>query len=163
RRARGAGPARPTGSRGARAPLVAGLLLRRQRGDDRVVAGDHADLGGTAGRADTGLGEELDVGGVVVAPLLGQIVFVGDRLDGADRLAGTAVDALVGVDVQHAVALVDAVDGALVDAGAVFQIDAGKGDDVGHSPILERGSTGSGRRRRRGQRMIAARISDGAM
>src|SRR5690606_11322891 len=46
--------------------------------------------------------------------------------------ARTAVDALVGMDVQHPIALVDAVDGALVDACAIFQIDAGLCDDVGH-------------------------------
>src|SRR5690606_13007838 len=104
--------------------------LGRERGHDRVVPRDDADLRGAAGGSD--LFEELDVGLVVVGPLLGQVIFVVDRLNGADRLAGTAVDALVGLDVEHAVALVDAVDGALVDAGAVLEVDAGLGDDVGH-------------------------------
>ena len=95
-----------------------------------MVTVDDADLGGTTGRSH--LGEELDVGLVVVGPLVGNVVLVVDRLDGADGLARTAVDTLVGLDVEHAIALVDAVDGALVDAGAIFEIDAGLGDDVCH-------------------------------
>ena len=110
------------------------VRLGRQRRDERVVLGDHADLRGPAGRAD--VVEELDVGLVVVGPLLGEVVFVVDRLDGADRLAGTAVHALVGVDVQHPLTFVDAVHGALVDAGAVLDIDAGKSDHVRHVPSL---------------------------
>jgi hypothetical protein len=34
---------------------------------------------------------------------------------------------------------VDAVDGADVDARAVFDVDAGLGDDVGHAGLLYRG------------------------
>ena len=43
-----------------------------------------------------------------------------------------AVDALLGVDDQHSLELVDAVDRADVHAGLVFDVDAGLGDDVGH-------------------------------
>src|SRR5699024_8669207 len=75
--------------------------------------------------------EELDVGLVVLGPLVGGVVLVVDRLDGADGLAGAAVHALVGLDVEHPVALVDAVHGALVDAGTILHVDAGQGDDVG--------------------------------
>ncbi len=82
-------------------------------------------LAAPPGRAD--VVEELDVGLVVVLPLVGQVVLVVDRLDGADRLARTAVDALVGVDVERALTLVDAVDGAFVDAGAVLDIHAREG------------------------------------
>src|SRR4051812_28204750 len=46
-----------------------------------------------------------------------------DRLDGAFRLAGAAVDAFLGVDDEHAVGLVNAVDGTHVDARLVLQID----------------------------------------
>src|SRR5699024_10549208 len=55
-----------------------------------------------------------------------------DRLHGADGLAGAAVHALVGLDVEHPLALVDAVHRALVDAGTILHVDAGQGDDVGH-------------------------------
>ena len=57
---------------------------------------------------------------------------LGDGLHRADRLAGAAVDALLGVDVELAVTLVDAVDRALLDARLVHDVDAGRGDDVGH-------------------------------
>lgn len=76
--------------------------------------------------------EELGVGTRVASPLLGDVLFVEDRFYGADGLAGSAVDAFVGVDVQHAGAFVDAVDGAFFDACLVFDVDAGFGDHVGH-------------------------------
>src|SRR5262249_62289601 len=43
-----------------------------------------------------------------------------------------AVDALLGIDHEDAVRLVDAVDRTDVDAGTIFDVDAGLGDDVGH-------------------------------
>src|SRR5262249_3975404 len=49
-------------------------LLRRQRGDHRVVLGDDAELGRAARRPE--VVEELDVGLVVVGPLLGDVVLV---------------------------------------------------------------------------------------
>ena len=73
-------------------------------------------------------------------PLVGHRVLGEDRLDRALGLAGAAVDALLGVDDQHPVGLVDAVDGADVDAGLVLHVDAGLGDDVCHlgvAPELE--------------------------
>ena len=76
--------------------------------------------------------EEIDVYPIEVLQLIRQVILVEDRLDRADRLAGTAVHALVRVDVEHPLALVDAVDGALVDAGPVLQVDTGLRDDVGH-------------------------------
>src|SRR5690606_21023228 len=74
-----------------------------------------------------------DVDAVVVRPLLGGVVFVVNGFDGAHRFTRTAVDALVGVDVQHPVTLVDAVNGTLVDARTVFHIDTGKSYDVRHA------------------------------
>src|SRR5690606_39106979 len=41
-----------------------------------------------------------------------------------------------GVDVERPLPLVDAVDGTLLDAGAVHDVDAGLGDDVGHDVLL---------------------------
>jgi len=99
-----------------------------------VVSGHHAHLGGTAGRAD--FGEELDVGLVIVGPFVGKVIFVVDGFDGTDGLARTAVDTLIRVDVKHAIALVNAVDGTLVDTGAVFDIDTREGDDIGHEELL---------------------------
>ena len=56
-----------------------------------------------------------------------------DRVDRAFRLADPAVDALVGVDDEHVLALVEAVDRADLDAIHVFAADAVVVDDVGHA------------------------------
>ena len=106
------------------------LMLDGQCGDEGMVEARRSDLRGSTGR--TKFVEELDVGLVVVRPFVGQVVFVVDGLDGADRFAGSAVDAFVGVDVERALALVDAVDRTFVDAGAVLDVHAGKRDHVGH-------------------------------
>src|SRR5438132_421448 len=66
-------------------------------------------------------------------PLVRQRVLREDRLDRALGLAGAAVDALLGIDDEHPAGLVDAVDRADVDARLVFDVDAGLGDDVGHT------------------------------
>src|SRR6266571_3325072 len=66
----------------------------------------NVELRGAAGRAE--VLEELDVGLVEVLPLLRGVVLVEDRLDRADRLARATVHALVRVDVQRALAFVDA-------------------------------------------------------
>ena len=69
--------------------------------------------------------------GAAPTPLVGDVVLVVDGLDGAHQFART-VHALVGVDVQHACALVDAVDGAFLDACLVFDVDTGFGDGDRH-------------------------------
>src|ERR1019366_8990692 len=74
----------------------------------------------------------LDVRLVVVLPLIGDVVLVEDGLHRADRLAGAAVHALVRVDIEHALALVDAVDRAFLDARPVEHIDAWLRNDVRH-------------------------------
>jgi len=71
-------------------------------------------------------------------PLLGQRVLREDRLDRAFRFAGAAVNALLRIDHEDPSGLVDAVHGADVDAGAVFDVDAGLGDDVRHGDLLYR-------------------------
>src|SRR5581483_317151 len=65
-------------------------------------------------------------------PLVGERVLREDRLDRALRLAGAAVDALLRVDDEDPIRLVDAVHRADVHAGFVFDVDAGFGDDVRH-------------------------------
>jgi len=117
---------------GAQGSVV--VLLGWQRCDQVVVGVDDTHLGCAARRAE--VVEEVDVGVVVALPLLRNIVFVVDRLNGADRLTGAAVNALVGVDVEHPLAFVDAVDRALVDARTVLEIHARLGDDVGHRLVL---------------------------
>ncbi|MPM27712.1 hypothetical protein SDC9_74225 [bioreactor metagenome] len=99
-----------------------------------MVLLQRAELGGAAGHPEAI--EEVDVDVVVVLPLLGQVVLVEDGLDRADGLAGAAVHALLGVDVQHAVALVDAIDRTLVDAGTVLHVDTRLRNDVRHNELL---------------------------
>src|SRR5689334_20675241 len=74
------------------------LLRRKILHGLRVVVG-LADFRCATGRSE--LCEEVRVDLGVLAPLLGNVVLVVDRLDRADRLAGTTVDAFVGVDEQH--------------------------------------------------------------
>src|SRR5678809_1173932 len=61
---------------------------------------------------------------------------------GVQRLARAAVDALIRVDVEHRLALVDAVHGADLDAGLVLHVDAGLSDDIRHSGLLLTGHPG---------------------
>ena len=78
---------------------------------------------------------DLDEG----VPLVRERVLGKDRLDRALRLAGPAVDALLRVDDEDPPELVDAVDRADIDARAVFDVDAGLGDDVRHARESSRG------------------------
>src|SRR5262249_3335224 len=109
--------------------------------------------GGPLGSRWPQLGEAL-AGGVlvlevvvverrIVRPLLGDVLLGEDRLDRTRIDAGAAVDALVGIDVEHPILVGpdDAVDRAFLDAGLVLHVDAGLGDDVGHGvgPIRPRG------------------------
>ena len=55
-----------------------------------------------------------------------------DRFDRAFGLADAAVDAFVGMDDEHVLALVEAIHGAHLDAVHVFALDAIIVDDVGH-------------------------------
>src|SRR6185295_14688000 len=71
--------------------------------------------------------------GIQLQPLVGLGIGIRhDRLGRAFRLADPAVDALVRVDDEHVLALVEAVHGADFDAVHVLALDAGFGDDVGH-------------------------------
>jgi hypothetical protein len=86
-----------------------------------VISWNWADLG-SASRGSN-LGEEVDVCLIVPAPLARKIVFVVDSFNWANRLTGSAVHALIRVDVKHTVALVDAVNWALVDTSFVLDIN----------------------------------------
>ena len=93
----------------------------------------------------------LEVVGVdrdVALPLLGHFVEREDRLDRARRHAGAAVDALVGIDVQHlrglecrfVLAGMDAIDRTDVHARGIFGADARLGNNVGHSLLPKSGT-----------------------
>src|SRR5690625_7809115 len=83
------------GKLGSASPNSATSGLRGQGGHQRVVPVDDAHLRRTAGGAE--VVEEVDIGVVVLRPLLRDVVLVVDRLDRAHGLAGPAVDALLGL------------------------------------------------------------------
>src|ERR1700749_3783663 len=68
-------------------------------------------------------------------PLVRERILREDRLDGALGFARPAVDALLGVDHEDAIRLMDAVDRADVDTREIFDVDAGLGDDVRHGAV----------------------------
>jgi hypothetical protein len=85
-----------------------------------VISWNWANLG-SASRGPN-LGEEVNVCLVVLAPLTRKIVFVIDRLNWANGLASSTVHALIRVDVEHAVALVNTVNWTFIDASLVLDI-----------------------------------------
>jgi hypothetical protein len=95
-----------------------------------VISRDWSNFGSPSWRSN--LREEVHVCLVVLAPLTGKIVFVIDRLYWANWLTSTTVNTLVRVDVKHAVALIDAVDWALIDTCLVFNVYTGKRNYVCH-------------------------------
>src|SRR6187551_1272639 len=116
------------GDVGVRAPASAferGILdvvLGRVRVDERV---DHVEAL-VEGVID--LDERL--------PLVRERVLGENRVDRALRFACPAVDALLRIDHEDPPGLMDAVDRTDVDAGEVFDVDAGLGDDVRHDALL---------------------------
>jgi len=71
-------------------------------------------------------------------PLLGDFVFHEDRIHRTLRLAQSAVDTLIRVDVKLISRFMDAVYRADGYAGFIFHPDAGFSDDVRHSKFLLR-------------------------
>ena len=75
---------------------------------------------------------------IELEPLFGFLFGVGqNRLDRTFRLAHAAIDALVRIDHQHVLALVETIDRANLDTIHVFAFDAGFGDDVGHRGLRQ--------------------------
>jgi hypothetical protein len=60
------------------------------------------------------------------------VFFWENRTDRAGRDASATIDALVWVNVELVVALVDALDGTNVNASGIFRADAGLSDDECH-------------------------------
>src|SRR3954453_22936046 len=92
------------------------------------------------GPGGSAVGEVVRVDLHVLRPLVRHLVLGEAGVHGAGLDAGVAVDALLGVDVQHLRGVVvrlvrrgmDAVHRAHLDARVVLGPDAGLGDDVGH-------------------------------
>lgn len=68
----------------------------------------------------------------VVFPFGGHVVLVKNGFDGAFRDASFAIDALLGVDVEHLFALIKALDRANNYAIGVSATNTGLGNNVGH-------------------------------
>src|SRR5207245_9099600 len=83
----------------------------------RLPGGSPASVLRRAGLDPGVVDEELLVQRDEVFPLLRRLVLDEDRVDRADRLAGPAVDTLVGVDGQRVRPVVGAVARAALDAG----------------------------------------------
>src|SRR3989441_10999578 len=84
-------------------------------------------------RPDSG---ELGVQRGELLLLLGHVFLGQDRVHRALGDAHGAIDAFIRVDHQHVRPLVEAVDGADIDAVGVLALDAAFGDDMSHRAIL---------------------------
>lgn len=80
-----------------------------------------AKFGGSA--RGSNFGEKLNIYGVIGLELIGKVILVKNGLNRANRLACTTINAFIGVDVKHPVALINAVDRALIDASLVLNVD----------------------------------------
>ena len=91
---------------------------------------------------DRTLRRQFGVERCVVLPFGRKIVFVEDGFDRTLRDARFAVDALIGMNIEHRLALVETLYGANHNTVGVFAVETGFGNNVGHSgPFLLRGVT----------------------
>ncbi|MPM51539.1 hypothetical protein SDC9_98288 [bioreactor metagenome] len=109
-------------------------MVRRQVGVHPDDAGPRRAAGIAERRVAAGQ-DDLEEGPVVGLPLRGGLAVDGDRAVRAGDLAVAAVDALGGVDVELAGALVDGVDRTFLHAGAVHVVDAAVADHVRHCSV----------------------------
>ena len=106
---------------------------------------------------------EISVEVSEIGPSTRQIRFVEDRLNGTRWHAGATVDAFSGVDVQHPLALVNAVNRTNLDTAFVLNANARLSDYVSHA-LYTHGRATSPRRdhpdeqRLRGPQNVAARL-----
>jgi hypothetical protein len=95
-----------------------------------MIRPDGACVHGPAGRAE--LLKDLSVHYLEDLVVRCKVAVVSDRFDGAHRLTGTTINTFVRVDVKHPIALVNAIDRAIVDARLVLNIHAGWTDHIAH-------------------------------
>ncbi len=97
------------------------------------VSPSRASASGSGSLRVTITGQAIGILAVELHPLFHVRLGIGaDRVGGAFGFAHAAVDALVRVDDQHVLALVEAVDRAYLDAVGVFAGDAVVGHHIGH-------------------------------
>jgi hypothetical protein len=97
------------------------LALRRKGCYERVVTGNWSHLCSTSWGSH--LGEEVNIDLVIVRPLPREVILVVDCLDRAHGFTCSTIHTLVWVDIEHAIAFVDAVDGAFIYAGLVLDVN----------------------------------------
>jgi len=68
----------------------------------------------------------------IIFPLHRHICVRENRLNRTLRLTCTAIDTLIGMDVELVLAFIDTVDWANLNTTRVVRIDTGLGDDIGH-------------------------------
>jgi hypothetical protein len=68
----------------------------------------------------------------VLLEITWNIIFVVNSFNWADWFAGPTIHALIRLDVEHPVTLIDTVNGTLFDAGLILHIHTRLGDYVGH-------------------------------
>jgi hypothetical protein len=95
-----------------------------------VVVVNHTHFGCSAG--GTNFSEEFHIGGVVLRPLGGNIIFVVNGFHGTHWFTRATINTLIGVDVEHPVPFIDAIHRAFINTGAVFHIDTGESDYIRH-------------------------------
>jgi len=76
--------------------------------------------------------EKLGINFWILFPFTWNVILIVNSLDWADRLAGTAIHALIRLDVEHSVTFIDAIHWALFDAGLIFHIDTWLGNHICH-------------------------------
>jgi hypothetical protein len=81
-------------------------------------------------------GAFFHVHGDIRMPFFGNIVLMEDRFYGTFRNAGFAVDAFIGIDEQHGLIFVEALDGTNDHAIGVFAVITWFADDVRHALLL---------------------------
>ena len=81
--------------------------------------------------------EESRIDFAVLLPITRNVILIVNSFNGAYWLTGATIDALVRLDVKHPATLINAVNGALLDTGLIFHINAWCGDYVGHGDPFE--------------------------
>src|SRR3546814_2773698 len=82
--------------------------------------------------------------GVEFQPLLQPAFRIGENgLGRTFRLAHAAIDALAGINHQHVLTLIEAIDRTYLYAVHIFATDAGIGDDIGHFEQISLASCGA--------------------
>src|SRR5688572_20328616 len=116
-------------------PCGRGTKKRALPAKSPLRSGDQSRLRLGRGRDARVVLEELLVEVDEALPLLGCLVLSEDRLHRTYRLARATIDALIGMNEQLVIALVDAVDRAHLDTRLVLHTDARLSDYVRHQGL----------------------------